>query len=202
MENGKSTLESLLAYTRQLVRAGKVMLSLQRGDFEWKMENLLSKVFWPIHDNLCVPVKSCCPCRGETLNGKWKIYSRKSFGLYKTCNANSACNVKYTQQLEYKYKGQITMMHVFYFFFEKIMHVLLREPNKLNLMSNLFFQRVLTQLWRSLLLIVLYHQTKTPIDFLCRRGLNLRSFIQPSETIPVKLTGTHNLMSNLKFTCH
>ena len=31
------------------------------------------------------------------------------------------------------------MMHVFYFFFEKIMHVLLREPNQLNLMSNPFF---------------------------------------------------------------
>ena len=25
-----------------------IMLSLQRGDFEWKMENLLSKVFWPL----------------------------------------------------------------------------------------------------------------------------------------------------------
>ena len=135
-------------------------------------------------------------------NGKSTLVSLLALVVYKTCNANSACNVKYTQQLEYKYKGQITMMHVFYFFFEKIMHVLLREPNKLNLMSNLFFQRVLTQLWRSLLLIVLYHQTKTPIGFLCKQGLNLRSFIQPSETIPVKLTGTHNLMSNLKFTCH
>ena len=40
--------------------------------------------------------------------------------------------------------------------------------------------------------INLYHQTKTPIGFWCRRGLNLRSLIQPSETLPVELTGTHN----------
>lgn len=47
-------------------------------------------------------------------------------------------------------------------------------------------------LWRSLLMIVLYHQTKTPISFWCRRGLNPKSLIQPSETLPVELTGTHN----------
>ena len=46
-------------------------------------------------------------------------------------------------------------------------------------------------LWRPLLMIVLYHQTKTPISFWCRRGLNLRSFIQPSEILPVELTGTY-----------
>ena len=33
--------------------------------------------------------------------------------------------------------------------------------------------------------------TKTPINFWCRQGLNLRSLIQPSETLPVKLTKTH-----------
>ena len=33
----------------------------------------------------------------------------------------------------------------------------------------------------------LYHQTKTPIDFWCRRGLNSRSLIQLSETLPVEL---------------
>ena len=37
----------------------------------------------------------------------------------------------------------------------------------------------------------LYHQTKTPIGFWCRQRLNFRSLIQPSETLPVKLTGTH-----------
>ena len=39
---------------------------------------------------------------------------------------------------------------------------------------------------------VLYHQTKIPIGFWCRRGLNPRSLIQPLETLPVKLTGIHN----------
>ena len=37
----------------------------------------------------------------------------------------------------------------------------------------------------------LYHQTKTPIGFWCKQGLNFRSLIQPSETLPVELTGTH-----------
>ena len=38
-------------------------------------------------------------------------------------------------------------------------------------------------LWRSLLMIVLYHQTKTPISFWCKRILNPRSLIQPLETL-------------------
>ena len=37
-------------------------------------------------------------------------------------------------------------------------------------------------------MIAFYHQTKTPIGFWCRRGLNTRSLIQPSETLPVELT--------------
>ena len=49
-------------------------------------------------------------------------------------------------------------------------------------------------LWRPLLMIALYHQTKTPISFLCSRGLNLKSLIQLSETLPVKLTRTHNYL--------
>ena len=47
-------------------------------------------------------------------------------------------------------------------------------------------------LWRPLLMIALYHQTKTPISFWCKRGMNPRSLIQPSETLPVELTETHN----------
>ena len=42
-------------------------------------------------------------------------------------------------------------------------------------------------------MIVLYHQTKTPISFWYRWGLNLKYFIQPSETLPVELAGTHLL---------
>ena len=47
-------------------------------------------------------------------------------------------------------------------------------------------------LWRLLLMIALYHQTKTPISFWCRQGLNHISLIQPLETLLVELTGTHN----------
>ena len=36
-----------------------------------------------------------------------------------------------------------------------------------------------------------YHQTKTPIGFWCRRRLNPRSLIQPSEILPIELIGTH-----------
>ena len=57
--------------------------------------------------------------------------------------------------------------------------------------SHLFFLRESFNLWRPLLMIALYHQTKTPISFWYRRGLNSRSLIQPSETLPVELTGTH-----------
>ena len=46
-------------------------------------------------------------------------------------------------------------------------------------------------LWRSLLMVALYHQTKTPISFWCSRELNLRSLIQPSDTLPIELTRTH-----------
>ena len=41
-------------------------------------------------------------------------------------------------------------------------------------------------------MIALFHQTKTPISFWCKWGLNRRSFIQPSKTLPVELTGTHS----------
>ena len=34
-------------------------------------------------------------------------------------------------------------------------------------------------------MIALYYQTKTPIDFYCRQKLNPKSFIQPSEILPV-----------------
>ena len=36
-------------------------------------------------------------------------------------------------------------------------------------------------------MIALCHQTKTPISFWCKRGLNPRSLIQLSETLPVEL---------------
>ena len=55
----------------------------------------------------------------------------------------------------------------------------------------LIFFRESFNLWRPLLMIAHYHQIKTPISFWCRRRLNFRSLIQPSETLPVELTETH-----------
>ena len=63
--------------------------------------------------------------------------------------------------------------------------------------SKIFFFKESFNLWRLLLIIALYHQTKTPISFWCRRGLNPKSLIQPSETLLIKLTGTHIHYSNL-----
>ena len=40
-------------------------------------------------------------------------------------------------------------------------------------------------------MITLYHQTNTPISFWYRRRLNLKSLIQPSETLSVELIGTY-----------
>ena len=54
-----------------------------------------------------------------------------------------------------------------------------------------FFFRENFNLWRLLLIITFYHQTKTPIGFWCRRGLNPRFLIQLSETLPIELVRTH-----------
>ena len=40
-------------------------------------------------------------------------------------------------------------------------------------------------------MIALYQLTKTPVNFWYRRGLNPKSLIQLSETLPIELTGTH-----------
>ena len=40
-------------------------------------------------------------------------------------------------------------------------------------------------------MIALYHQTKTPISFWYKRGLNPRSLILQLEILPAELTGTH-----------
>ena len=62
--------------------------------------------------------------------------------------------------------------------------------------TNSFFffferERESFNLWRPLLMIALYFQTKTSISFWCKRGLNPRSLIQPLETLPVELIETH-----------
>ena len=47
------------------------------------------------------------------------------------------------------------------------------------------------------LIIALYYQTKTPINFWYRRGMKPRSLIQLSEALPAELTRTH-MISLLK----
>ena len=53
------------------------------------------------------------------------------------------------------------------------------------------FEKESFNLWRLLMIITLYHQTKTQIGFWCRQELNPRSSIQPSETLLIELTGIH-----------
>ena len=73
-----------------------------------------------------------------------------------------------------------------------------KQMHNLYSPSSIFFfflrerERDSFNLWCLLLMIVLYHQTKIPIDFWCRQGLNPKSFIQLSETLLVELTRTHN----------
>ena len=51
-------------------------------------------------------------------------------------------------------------------------------------------------LWRSLLMIFFYYQTKTLINFWGRWGLNSRFLIQSLETLLVELTRTHELLTS------
>ena len=67
------------------------------------------------------------------------------------------------------------------------------------IMLLFFFFFLSFNLWHSFLMIVIYHQTKIPISFWCRWGLNLRSLIQPSETLPVELIKTHSCLFLLVF---
>ena len=48
-----------------------------------------------------------------------------------------------------------------------------------------------------LLMITFYHQTKIPISFWYKRGLNSISLIQPSEILPIELVGTHLYTDNV-----
>ena len=45
-----------------------------------------------------------------------------------------------------------------------------------------------------------YHQTKTPIDFYYKRGLNPISLIQQSKILPVELIRTHNAYAIKSYT--
>ena len=61
----------------------------------------------------------------------------------------------------------------------------------LNLLLFLFLERF--NLWRQLIIIAHYNNSLSlvQISFWFKRGLNLKSLIQPLETLPVELTETH-----------
>ena len=69
------------------------------------------------------------------------------------------------------------------------------HPEKLSysILSSFFWESF--NLWRPLLMIIIYHQIKILISFWCRRGLNPRSLIQSSEILPVELIGTYSILS-------
>ena len=79
-------------------------------------------------------------------------------------------------------------------FFQIIVHFLLLEMLGISQILLQIYKLTCFNLYR---LLQSYHQTKTPISFWCRRGLNPRSLIQLSETLPVELTGTHKTWSLL-----
>ena len=68
--------------------------------------------------------------------------------------------------------------------------------------DNQFYQFFLDSfnLWSPLLMITLYYQTKISIDPWCRRELNLKSLIQSSKTLRVKLIRTHKFYQLSKLT--
>ena len=67
------------------------------------------------------------------------------------------------------------------FLSEIMWHIFILPHN--SLVNSFFFFFECFKLQRPYLMIALYHQTKTPISFWCRRGLNPKSLIQPSETL-------------------
>ena len=88
-----------------------------------------------------------------------------------------------------------------YSFFFVIMVIKNSDLNfsfKKNIMRYLkWFQTIFLEnsdLWHSLLIMAIYYQTKTSINFLCRQGLNVRFLIQPSEILPIELIETHYIV--------
>ena len=58
------------------------------------------------------------------------------------------------------------------------------------LFKSIFFKEIFS-LWSPLFIIVLYYQTMTPINFLCRERLNFISLIQLLEILLIELIRTH-----------
>ena len=98
----------------------------------------------------------------------------------------------------------ILIKYLLYFFSSIFFIFLFNSGLKLKITSFFFFYFQLFYSWRAIgyctdfnpymngnMMIALYYQTKTPINFWYRRNLILRSLIQPSEILLVELTGIH-----------
>ena len=72
---------------------------------------------------------------------------------------------------------------------------------KVILLQFFFFFKENFNLWYPLLMIILYNQIKTSINFWCWQRLNPKSFIQPTEILLIKLTGTHKHYFNYSRYC-
>ena len=81
-----------------------------------------------------------------------------------------------------------------YNFFKKIFFLFFISVMKEGILLTTFFFLESFNLWRPLLMIDLYHQTKTLISFWYRQRLNPKSLIQPTKILLVKLTGTHKYL--------
>ena len=68
--------------------------------------------------------------------------------------------------------------------------------------SMVFFFRESFNLWRLLLMIAFYHQTKTPINFWWKQELNPISLIQLSKALLVELIRTYLWINGLIWARH
>ena len=93
-------------------------------------------------------------------------------------------------QLSYNVFAFRILIYV-YIFWRELWYILI-------IRSRYYFFLESFNLWRPLLMIALYHQTKTLISFWCRRRLNPRSLIQLSKILLVKLTRIHSQTDILK----
>ena len=64
--------------------------------------------------------------------------------------------------------------------------------------NEFFFFGKSFNIYRPLSMKILCHQTKTPISFWCRQGLNSKSLIKSTKTLLITLTETHNSIMNLR----
>ena len=80
----------------------------------------------------------------------------------------------------------INRIKIFFFF----LGIKRKDKSTLIILLYIYIFLESFNLWRPLLMIALYHQTKISISFWCKWGLNPKSLIQPLETLSVELEPT------------